>query len=114
MKIIFSAPITVGACRVISIDTEHLSMWQAGNLKATDEFRHDGQSVWYPVSKIRRGLETSRAAMGVLLSILVGHYICSFIESPLTIAFWPLSRRPEEGMVGAARNDLNRRVLPHN
>jgi hypothetical protein len=56
-----------------------LNLWQAGNLKATDEFRHDGQSVWYPVSKIRRGLETSRAAMvgygllaGVLLSILVG------------------------------------------
>jgi hypothetical protein len=54
-------------------------MWRAGNLKVTDEFRLDGRSVWYPVSKIRRGLETSRAAMigygllgGVLLSILVG------------------------------------------
>jgi hypothetical protein len=55
------------------------SMWQAGNLEVTDEFRLNGRSIWYPVSKIRRGLETSRAAMvgygllaGVLLSILVG------------------------------------------
>lgn len=55
------------------------SMWQAGNLNVTDEFRYDGRSVWYPVSKIRRDLETGRAAMvghgllaGAVLSILVG------------------------------------------
>jgi hypothetical protein len=50
-------------------------MWRAGNLKLTDEFRRDGRSVWYPVSKIRRSLETGRAAAvgyGVLASILVG------------------------------------------
>jgi GYF domain 2 len=50
------------------------SMWRASNLKVTDEIRRDGKRVWYPVSKIRRGLETSRTAMvgyAMLATILV-------------------------------------------
>ena len=39
-------------------------MWRAGILKVTDEIRRDGKRVWYPVSKIRRGLETSRTGSG--------------------------------------------------
>jgi len=49
-------------------------MWRAGSLEVTDEIRHDGKRVRYPVSKIRRGLETSRTAVvgyAVLASILV-------------------------------------------
>jgi hypothetical protein len=49
-------------------------MWRAGSLEVTDEIRRDGKRVWYPVSKVRRGLETSRAAVveyAVLASILV-------------------------------------------
>ncbi|MGE5212989.1 MAG: GYF domain-containing protein [Nitrospirota bacterium] len=55
------------------------SMWRAGNLKVTDEFRQGTKGAWYPVSKMRRDLEIGRATVvgygllaGVLLSILVG------------------------------------------
>jgi len=50
------------------------NMWRAGNVKVTDEIRRDGKRVWYPVSKIRCGLETSRTAMvgyAMLATILV-------------------------------------------
>jgi len=50
------------------------NMWRTCNLKVTDEIRRDGNRVCYPVSKIRRGLETSRTALvgyAVLASVLI-------------------------------------------
>jgi len=59
-------------------------MWRAGSLQVTDEIRRDGKRVCYPVSKIRRGLETSRTAVvgyAVLTSILVALISWALLDS---------------------------------